>query len=188
MVPYFIGLVLGKNPSQAKDWIQVRRRPRPGQRKPTTTSYFPTFGLKVLKMIKVMFLKWNFFKPPKWCYWYLILSFSGASTETSKAPSTSSKTRGKNCKRLCTIVNESSIRATSQNPTELRAPSSWQQEEFRPEGRNVISLFHCHFFGFHINYTNPAATCRWDRRHVLGTRQIWTSRAICEWPNYFQST
>ena len=28
--------------------IQVRRR-RPGQRKPTTNSYFPTFGLKVLK-------------------------------------------------------------------------------------------------------------------------------------------
>ena len=109
---------------------------------------------------------------------------SGASTETSKAPSTPPKTRGKNCKRF---LNESSVKANSQNPPESRAPSSWHQEEFRPEGRNVIFLqfdFWFPIFYSPLILTNLAATCHWDRRHVLGTRKIWAGRTICKWPYY----
>ena len=171
------------------NWLQVvRRRPRPGQRKPTTPSYFPNFGLKVYYVHNSGIWTCLKYQPQS-----ILLSIftdvsPGAPAEASQTSTTQWKTGRKSCKLILarSCARESNIRNISGLKNNFLSESFWLSACLlwakwgispRKSKCNPQSIF------IHIKKTltnTPAAPWTRDRWLLLGAWQIWADRAICE--------
>ena len=134
------------------NWLQVvRRRPRPGQRKPTTPSYFPNFGLKVCYIdnsVLASSLNLSLISQNGSCSSAYSLMFHQAPQQRlPKPPPRHERPEGRavSLYQLDHVLGKATSGTSQglkiiffQNPSDSRRVFSEQNEEFLQGSRNVI--------------------------------------------------